>query len=93
MFLFVHISFRWLFTIWASCWCLSFLVMMLEIETSQVGDFEDMARPAIDFALSPAFLSEEMSLAPTWKIIWSGLSCIKDHSVNDSFEIYALVDY
>ena len=43
--------------------------MMLEIETSQVGDFEDMARSAIDFALSPAFLSEEMSLAPTWKII------------------------
>ena len=44
MFLFVHISFRWLFTIWALCWCLSFLVMMLEIETSQVGDFADMAR-------------------------------------------------
>ena len=43
--------------------------MMLEIETSQVGDFADMARSAIDFALSPAFLSEEMSLVPTWKII------------------------
>ena len=93
MFLFVHVSFRWLFTIWALCWCLSFLVMMLEIETSQVGDFADMARSAIDFALSPAFLSEEMSLVPTWKIIWSGLSCIINHSVDDSFEIYPLVEY
>ena len=67
--------------------------MMLEIETSQVGDFADMARSAIDFALSPAFLSEEMSLVPTWKIIWFGLSCIIDHSVDDSFEIYPLVEY
>ena len=43
--------------------------MILEIETSQVGGGGGVARSAIDFALSPTFLSEEMSLVPTWKII------------------------
>ena len=32
--------------------------MMLEFETSQVGDFADLARSAIDFAMSPASLSD-----------------------------------
>ena len=52
--------------------------MMLEIETSQVGDFADMDRSTIDFAVSPTSLSDGMSLVPTWKIIWSGLFHITD---------------
>ena len=76
MFLFVHISFRWLFTIWALYWCLSFLLMILEIKTSQVGDFADMARSTIDLTTSPASLSDTMSLVLSWKIIWYGLSRI-----------------
>ena len=76
MFLYVHIYFRWLFTIWALCWCLSFAVMMLEIQTSQAGDLADVARSTIDFAISHASLSDWMSLVPTWKIMWSDLSCI-----------------
>ena len=74
--LFAHIYFRWLFTIWALCWCLSFVVMMLEIETSQVWDFIDMARSTINFTMSPASLPNGMSLVPTWKIMWSALSRI-----------------
>ena len=76
MLLFVHISFRWLFTSWALCWCLFFLVIMLEIETSQLGDFADMARPTINFAISLGSLSDGMSLVPTWKIIapWDALT-------------------
>ena len=50
--------------------------MMLEIETSQVRDFADMVRSAIDFAISLAPLSDRMSLVPTWKIILAGLSRI-----------------
>ena len=76
MFLFVHISFRWLFISWALSWCLSFLVMILEMETSQVGDFADMARSTIDFAISLACFSNVMSLVQTSKVIWSGLSRI-----------------
>ena len=81
MCLFAHLYF-WLFTIWwlftilALCWCLSFVVIMLGIETSQVGDFADMARSTIDFTISPASLSDGMSFAPTWKLMWSGLSRI-----------------
>ena len=45
------------------------MVMMLEIETSLVRDFADMARSTIDFVISPASLSDGMSLIPTWKII------------------------
>ena len=76
MLLFVYISFRWLFTSWALCWCLSFLVIMLEIETSQVGDFAGIARPTINFAISLGSLSDGMSLVPTWKIIapWDALT-------------------
>ena len=73
MFVFVHIYSWWLFTIWALCWSLSFVVMMLEIETSQVGDFADTARSIIDFAVSHASLSDGMSLVPTWKVMWPGL--------------------
>ena len=76
MFLFVHISFRWLFTIWVLYWCLSFLVMILEIKRSQVVDFADMARSTIDLTISPASLSDTMSLVLSWKIIWYGLSRI-----------------
>ena len=76
IFLFVHSPFRWLFSLWALCWCLSFLVIILEIETLQVGDFADMARSRIDFVMSPASLSDGMQLVPTWKKIWSGLSRI-----------------
>ena len=43
--------------------------MMLEIEISQVEDFANMARSTIDFEISPASLSDGMSLVPTWKII------------------------
>ena len=43
--------------------------MMLEIEASQVGEFADMPRSTIDFAISPASFSDGMSLVPTWKII------------------------
>ena len=57
MFLFAHISFRWLFNSYALCWCLSFLVIMLKFVTSQVGDLADMTRSSIDFAISPASLS------------------------------------
>ena len=32
--------------------------MMLEFETSKVGDFADSARSTIDFAMSPASLSD-----------------------------------
>ena len=34
--------------------------MMLEFETSQVGDFADSARSTIDFAMSPASLSDRI---------------------------------
>ena len=46
---------------------------MLEIDTSEVGNFADMVRSAIDFAISPASLSDGMSLVSTWAVIWSGL--------------------
>ena len=39
---------------------LSFLVMMLEVETSQAGDFADIIRSTIGFAISPVSLSDEM---------------------------------
>ena len=34
--------------------------MMLEIETSQVGNFADIARSTIGFAISPTSLSDGM---------------------------------
>ena len=46
---------------------------MLEIDTSQVGNFADMARSTIDFAISPASLSDGMPLVTTWKIIYLAL--------------------
>ena len=45
LYLFLIFFFSYLFFIL----CLSFLEMMLEIEKSQVGDFTEMARSAIDF--------------------------------------------
>ena len=40
---------------------------MLEIETSEVGDFADMAKLTIDFAISLTSLSDGISLLPIMK--------------------------
>ena len=49
---------------------LSFMLMLI-FSGKDVGnrDFADMARSTIDFAISPAFLSDGMSLVSTWKVI------------------------
>ena len=50
---------------------LSFMLMFIFSGNdvgNRFGDFADMTRSAIDFAISPASLSDGMSLVPTWKI-------------------------